>query len=343
MPPDDPLGRRGPTLSNFLSRKPKPPEPQHSPCAGWVTLGYRVQWKIPRGVGCCTLIRPVCAPGHFSPPRPAPNLTSLQQPRRPSRRNLQRERPRGAGTARTTPGLPTQGLSPGALSPCPPPLPGKKCTYGIKCKFYHPERPHHAQLAVADELRAQTLAWRGAGGEEAQRGSARAADGPAGSLAARPGWGRVGMKTPPGGLWGRCPRLPAPRRTRAPGRAPCFAAPSRPTTWTASWPCSPSSPTSPGSCSSSRDSKGPGRPWGSPEELVEATTCDVPVLPFHPTGLVAVVSLHLGWPTLWSPLSFKDGPSPGGGQLPRPLRCPRWHLVAFPDTGAAAGGPCSAE
>ncbi|XP_034525170.1 probable ribonuclease ZC3H12D isoform X2 [Ailuropoda melanoleuca] len=33
MPPDDPLGRRGPTLSNFLSRKPKPPEPswQHCP------------------------------------------------------------------------------------------------------------------------------------------------------------------------------------------------------------------------------------------------------------------------------------------------------------------------
>nr|XP_010964141.1 PREDICTED: probable ribonuclease ZC3H12D [Camelus bactrianus] len=39
MPPDDPLGRWGPTLSNFLSRTPKPPEPswQHCPYAesGW--------------------------------------------------------------------------------------------------------------------------------------------------------------------------------------------------------------------------------------------------------------------------------------------------------------------
>nr|XP_025853769.1 probable ribonuclease ZC3H12D [Vulpes vulpes] len=36
MPPDDPLGRRGPTLSNFLSRTPKPPEPswQHCPYGG---------------------------------------------------------------------------------------------------------------------------------------------------------------------------------------------------------------------------------------------------------------------------------------------------------------------
>lgn len=36
MPPDDPLGRRGPTLSNFLSRKPKAPEPswQHCPYGG---------------------------------------------------------------------------------------------------------------------------------------------------------------------------------------------------------------------------------------------------------------------------------------------------------------------
>lgn len=36
MPPDDPLGRRGPTLSNFLSKKPRPPEPswQHCPYGG---------------------------------------------------------------------------------------------------------------------------------------------------------------------------------------------------------------------------------------------------------------------------------------------------------------------
>lgn len=31
---------------------------------------------------------------------------------------------------------------------------GKKCTYGIKCKFYHPERINQSQRSVADELRA---------------------------------------------------------------------------------------------------------------------------------------------------------------------------------------------
>lgn len=34
-------------------------------------------------------------------------------------------------------------------------LSGKKCTYGVKCKFYHPERANQSQLPVADELRAQ--------------------------------------------------------------------------------------------------------------------------------------------------------------------------------------------
>lgn len=38
--------------------------------------------------------------------------------------------------------------------PCLFGFPGKKCTYGIKCKFYHPERVNQSQLAVADELRA---------------------------------------------------------------------------------------------------------------------------------------------------------------------------------------------
>lgn len=33
-------------------------------------------------------------------------------------------------------------------------LAGKKCTYGHKCKFYHPERGNQPQRAVADELRA---------------------------------------------------------------------------------------------------------------------------------------------------------------------------------------------
>ncbi|KAM4522239.1 putative ribonuclease ZC3H12C [Odontesthes bonariensis] len=31
---------------------------------------------------------------------------------------------------------------------------GKKCTYGVKCKFYHPERANQSALSVADELRA---------------------------------------------------------------------------------------------------------------------------------------------------------------------------------------------
>lgn len=34
--------------------------------------------------------------------------------------------------------------------------PGKKCTYGVKCKYYHPERSNQSQLSVADELRAKT-------------------------------------------------------------------------------------------------------------------------------------------------------------------------------------------
>lgn len=33
-------------------------------------------------------------------------------------------------------------------------LAGKKCTYGIKCKFYHPERINQPQRSLADELRA---------------------------------------------------------------------------------------------------------------------------------------------------------------------------------------------
>ncbi|XP_062980630.1 probable ribonuclease ZC3H12D [Elgaria multicarinata webbii] len=67
MPPDDPLGRHGPPLDSFLSKKPLLPEPK---------------WQL-----------------------------------------------------------------------CPY---DKKCTYGIKCKFYHPERLNWDHLSVADELRAKT-------------------------------------------------------------------------------------------------------------------------------------------------------------------------------------------
>ncbi|XP_067867272.1 ribonuclease ZC3H12A isoform X2 [Heterodontus francisci] len=65
MPPDDPLGRHGPSLDNFLRKKPVIPEHKRQHCP------Y-----------------------------------------------------------------------------------DKKCTYGIKCKFYHPERINQPQRSVADELRA---------------------------------------------------------------------------------------------------------------------------------------------------------------------------------------------
>ncbi|XP_037309461.2 ribonuclease ZC3H12A isoform X1 [Pungitius pungitius] len=68
MPPDDPLGRHGPSLDNFLRKKPLPTEQKRQLCP------Y-----------------------------------------------------------------------------------GKKCTYGIKCKFYHPERSNQAYLSLADELREKAL------------------------------------------------------------------------------------------------------------------------------------------------------------------------------------------
>ncbi|XP_077366791.1 putative ribonuclease ZC3H12D [Festucalex cinctus] len=42
---------------------------------------------------------------------------------------------------------------------------GKKCTYGVKCKFYHPERINRSQLSVADELRdrAKTSSYKPSG------------------------------------------------------------------------------------------------------------------------------------------------------------------------------------
>ncbi|XP_044278897.1 probable ribonuclease ZC3H12D [Varanus komodoensis] len=70
MPPDDPLGRHGPSLDSFLSKTPLLPEPK---------------WQL-----------------------------------------------------------------------CPY---DKKCTYGIKCKFYHRERLNWDHLSVADELRAKTKSF----------------------------------------------------------------------------------------------------------------------------------------------------------------------------------------
>lgn len=122
------------------------------------------------------------APHHPPPPRrtsphPVPPQSCKSPAPRPSKRNLRGERLPGWQCLDRT--GPAQPLTQRTLSP--PPLLGKKCTYGIKCKFYHPERPHHAQLAVADELRAQTRTWRGAGADDerpraqAEQGSSRGA------------------------------------------------------------------------------------------------------------------------------------------------------------------------
>ena len=67
MPPDDPLGRSGPTLDNFLQKEPTQPEPLPPPC----------------------------------------------------------------------------------------PYGSKKCTYGNKCKYYHPERKNIPQKSVTEKLAEQ--------------------------------------------------------------------------------------------------------------------------------------------------------------------------------------------
>lgn len=40
MPPDDPLGRHGPSLDNFLRKKPVMPEQKKQPCPYGRTLMY---------------------------------------------------------------------------------------------------------------------------------------------------------------------------------------------------------------------------------------------------------------------------------------------------------------
>ncbi|XP_068925814.1 probable ribonuclease ZC3H12D [Petaurus breviceps papuanus] len=49
MPPDDPLGRHGPTLNNFLSKKPKPPQPswQRCPYGRKCTYGSKCKFYHP--------------------------------------------------------------------------------------------------------------------------------------------------------------------------------------------------------------------------------------------------------------------------------------------------------
>ncbi|XP_069866711.1 probable ribonuclease ZC3H12D isoform X3 [Dipodomys merriami] len=53
MPPDDPLGRWGPTLSNFLSKKPRPPAPswKHCPYGKKCTYGIKCKFSHPERPG----------------------------------------------------------------------------------------------------------------------------------------------------------------------------------------------------------------------------------------------------------------------------------------------------
>uniref|UniRef100_A0A663E7T0 Zinc finger CCCH-type containing 12D n=1 Tax=Aquila chrysaetos chrysaetos TaxID=223781 RepID=A0A663E7T0_AQUCH len=134
MPPDDPLGRHGPTLNNFLSKKPVLPEPKWQPCP------Y-----------------------------------------------------------------------------------GKKCTYGNKCKFYHPERPHQAQVSVADELRAKIKVTLSLGKEEEKcsRLPYRTGIEPVLSDACtetlQEASGCAGASCYPGWSQGSCPKQPASALAGSPG------------------------------------------------------------------------------------------------------------------------------
>ena len=110
--------------------------------------------------GRCTLVHPACA--QRTSLTPSCRILITLNPGSFTR-TISEEKGRGAHRTGCT-ASPAWGLTQSPLSALS--LPGKKCTYGIKCKFYHPERSHHAQLAVADELRAQTRTWRGAGANE---------------------------------------------------------------------------------------------------------------------------------------------------------------------------------
>lgn len=76
------------------------------------------------------------------PPPLTPNLVRLQQAWGPSPGIASKERSsQAAGTPRAS----SPEVLPGAPSTPTLSLPGKKCTYGIKCKFYHPEsRTRHS-------------------------------------------------------------------------------------------------------------------------------------------------------------------------------------------------------
>ncbi|CAK6446529.1 unnamed protein product [Pipistrellus nathusii] len=95
MPPDDPLGRRGPTLSNFLSRKPRPPEPswQHCPYGKKCTYGIKCKF--------------------YHPERPHRAQLAVADELRAQTRAWREERPRPRGEQ--------GGPRPGPREPGPPP------------------------------------------------------------------------------------------------------------------------------------------------------------------------------------------------------------------------------
>nr|XP_031312384.1 probable ribonuclease ZC3H12D isoform X2 [Camelus dromedarius] len=365
MPPDDPLGRWGPTLSNFLSRTPKPPEPswQHCPYGKKCTYGIKCKFYHPERPHHTQLAVADEPPQTRAWRARAARRSGRERaaggpgragrlPRRPpAARPALEARRRGLALARRPADVAALegrfsrlalGDDPGLLR-APPPAPAAALASGPRCPDWVAPRPRRPRQPL------RTVEWvppqRPAERPAPPAPAARRPEGPPSKGRRLPGSlgpaGRAGGTAPSGGLRGLRSRPRPERWRRAPGRAPCSAASSRPSRWTASWPCSPSSPMSPGSSSSSRNSKGRVCPWGSPEELAWATARAVPVLPCYLAGLVVVLSLHLGRHPLWNPLSLKmSGKLASWG----PLQCPSWLLVTFTDDAeAAATGPCPSE
>lgn len=128
MPPDDPLGRHGPSLDNFLRKKPLPSEHRKQPCPYGETQLWLNSLSYPTFPLACPI-----------PPRPAGGFLVGTTCSRPPKCQV-------CASSSLWPHLETLSV-----------LAGKKCTYGIKCRFFHPERPSRPQRSVADELRANAL------------------------------------------------------------------------------------------------------------------------------------------------------------------------------------------
>ncbi|XP_054992719.1 probable ribonuclease ZC3H12D [Sorex araneus] len=134
MPPDDPLGRRGPTLSNFLSRKPKPPEPswQHCPYGKKCTYGIKCKFYHPERPQRAQLavadeLRAQTrawrgAGAEEARPRGAPSLPPGLPPGLPP--------PRGAPDVAALESRLSRAL---AFSDDPPPRPGPGCGLDARC------------------------------------------------------------------------------------------------------------------------------------------------------------------------------------------------------------------